>query len=99
MVVLFNTVGHTSPKQLTDKLARLALGIPEPEVKDLPLSADEARRYEGTYAVEQTRWTLRFAAKEGIQGRAPVPFILDFDRSSRLIALRFGALAGGRLAH
>ncbi|MGZ3461645.1 MAG: serine hydrolase domain-containing protein, partial [Archangium sp.] len=47
VVVLLNTEGSSSPPKLARQLARLALGIPEPEVKDLPLSADEARRYEG----------------------------------------------------
>lgn len=61
VVVLFNTRGPGSPQMLSEKLARLALGIPEPEVKDLPLSADEARRYEGTYTTEKGRWVLRFA--------------------------------------
>ncbi|MFP2931573.1 serine hydrolase domain-containing protein [Pyxidicoccus sp. 3LG] len=60
VVVLFNTEGRASPMDLSAKLARLALGIPEPVVKDLPLSADEARRYEGTYAREKTKWALRF---------------------------------------
>lgn len=61
VVALFNTAGAVGPTYVTDKLARLALGIPEPEVKDLPLSAEEAKRYEGSYAAEERSWTLRFA--------------------------------------
>lgn len=60
VVVLFNTEGPGAPQQLAEKLARLTLGIPEPVVKNLPLSAGEARRYEGTYARQKTKWVLRF---------------------------------------
>ena len=48
IVVLANTEG-AAPGRIEARIARAALGIPEPEIADLPLTPEQMRRYVGTY--------------------------------------------------
>lgn len=54
IAVLANTDG-ARPSRLTRQIARVALGLPEPEIKALPLGPEEARRYIGEYDLGELR--------------------------------------------
>ncbi len=50
IVVLVNTAGgRVSPARTERRIARAVLGLPEPQAKDIALSAAERARYAGTY--------------------------------------------------
>jgi len=53
-IAVLDNSENTSPQQLADRLARVALGVPLPLVRDLPLTAAERARYVGSYALGQT---------------------------------------------
>jgi CubicO group peptidase (beta-lactamase class C family) len=57
VVVLVNTLGHTAGA-LGEHLARAALGIPEPQLKDLPITATEAEPLLGRYVVRDIGQTI-----------------------------------------
>jgi D-alanyl-D-alanine carboxypeptidase len=60
IAVLVNTEGAAA-SALSEKLARVVLGIPEPELKDLPLLEAEVKPLLGTYAIQELGQTLLVA--------------------------------------
>ncbi len=62
VIVLCNT-GSARPQPLESRIARAVLGIPETIIKEVPLSEQELRAYEGTY---NSGWgPFTFVLKDG----------------------------------
>jgi len=51
IVAVLDNTEDASPGRLADHLARVALGVPLPVVRDVPLTAAERARYVGSYAL------------------------------------------------
>ena len=55
IVTVLTNSGDAHPGQLANDLARLALGLPAPEIADLELTPDDTARYVGTYGFPRIR--------------------------------------------
>jgi CubicO group peptidase (beta-lactamase class C family) len=84
IVVLNNTDSQLSGR-LGDALAREALGVPEVQVKDEPLSAAQAAPFEGLYDFASLGFKLRATFKEG----KLVVTMIDEKGEGRALALRW----------
>jgi D-alanyl-D-alanine carboxypeptidase len=69
IIVLSNIqYGGISIVSVEQKIARVVLGLPQPVIVDAPLSAADAARFSGSYALGEIRFAvdaMRFAVKDG----------------------------------
>lgn len=100
IAVLTNSDEGMPPHRLEEALARASHGMELPTVRDLPLTADDVARYEGTYLVGtgQGATEVRVTAKDGqlnvrvgggrtsrFRYQGDHVFIPDFDHTVRLV--------------
>lgn len=64
VAVLVNT-RDAPAEQVGERIARKALGLPQPEVLDLPLTGAEARRYTGEYMVVDQALPVQITLEDG----------------------------------
>ena len=88
--------------RIGQRIARAALGIPEPVVRDLPLTAAERAAYEGTYQLRDVRLRI-FARGDSLLGQASGQasfgllaqgdhtFVATFDPDTRVVFAMDGA--------
>jgi CubicO group peptidase (beta-lactamase class C family) len=109
-VAVLDNTGNVSPDQLADRLARVALGIPLPVLRDLSLTAAERARYTGTYALgtltlrifEQGDSLMAQATGQGadrLRSQGQHRFIASFDDAVRLDFEVTGDRATGFILH
>jgi len=95
VVALINTEG-SNPGRIAERLARTAMGIPDPIVKDLPLTDAERARYAGTYTLGPLQLRVftsggQLMAQATGQGAFALryqgenTFIASFDENVRLV--------------
>lgn len=111
VAVLVNTRG-AGAEQVEDRIARKALGLPQPAVTDLPLSEAEARRYTGKYMVRQAGLPVQVVWEDGQLKAQPAgqpafdlhhqgehEFRASFDPNVRLVFRVEGAEAESFVLH
>lgn len=111
IAVLVNTRGARAG-QLEDRIAREALGLPQPEVADLPLSEAEARRYTGKYMIRRAGLPVQVVLEDGQLKAQPAgqpafdllhqgehEFRASFDPDVRLVFRVEGGKAGSFVLH
>jgi D-alanyl-D-alanine carboxypeptidase len=75
IVVLQNGTGAVlSPSTLEHRVARAVLGIADPVIKDLPLSAQEAKRYKGSFRLFPMSWGPQMAVVGYVDGKLTMSF-------------------------
>jgi len=109
-VAVLDNTEDASPGRLADHLARVALGVPLPVVRDLPLSAAERALYVGSYALgpmtlrvfEQGDALLAQATGQGadrLRSQGRHVFVPTFDENVRIEFEVAGDRATGLVLH
>jgi len=110
IVAVLDNTEDASPGRLADHLARVALGVPLPVVRDLPLTAAERARYVGSYALgsmtlrvfEQGDVLMAQATGQGadrLRSQGQHSFVPTFDDAARVEFEVAGDRATGLILH
>jgi hypothetical protein len=69
IVVLANSE-DANTSRIANRIARAALGIPEPVVRDLPISAADRARFEGSYRLSDALTLRVFSQGDSLMSQA-----------------------------